>query len=409
MHPRLYEGPRMVKPPIVQIAGMLRARSAGIDDRCLDLDRRRGRPAPVPAAERRRLGRAALARHGPDQRPLVGRRRRCTEPSEIDTEDYDAEGDGQPRRSAKALRFWGRPDAELARRRKELQRLRRPGRGRRPRATGSRSTLPGAAPERAADPDRHRAPTSRPREPGTAADSAAAASSPAPSWRGARSPRRAGAARRSSAGMPAPGRHRALTRRSFLLRTGGLALSVYGASLLSRRRSPRASPRRRAAGQGARLGLPRGRHRRALDALAGRRRRLPAAAPAAAAARPERGRPGPRTRACSGIPRRRRCISSTARARSRSSRAIGYAGRRSVALHLPPLLGGRRARPADANTGWLGRLLDVVGTDDNPLAGPLAGRLARRRASPPRRSRSRRPGGPATTSGHRASGAMSRS
>ena len=31
MHPALYEGPRMVKPPIVQIAGMLRARSAGID------------------------------------------------------------------------------------------------------------------------------------------------------------------------------------------------------------------------------------------------------------------------------------------------------------------------------------------------------------------------------------------
>lgn len=32
MHPALYQGPRMVKPPIVQIAGMLRARKRGIDD-----------------------------------------------------------------------------------------------------------------------------------------------------------------------------------------------------------------------------------------------------------------------------------------------------------------------------------------------------------------------------------------
>lgn len=31
MHPLLYEGPRMIKPPIVQIAGMLRARGTGID------------------------------------------------------------------------------------------------------------------------------------------------------------------------------------------------------------------------------------------------------------------------------------------------------------------------------------------------------------------------------------------
>jgi uncharacterized protein (DUF1800 family) len=30
MHPLFYEGPRMVKPPVVQIAGMLRARQAGI-------------------------------------------------------------------------------------------------------------------------------------------------------------------------------------------------------------------------------------------------------------------------------------------------------------------------------------------------------------------------------------------
>ena len=30
-HPQLYNGPRMVKPPVVYLAGMLRARRRGID------------------------------------------------------------------------------------------------------------------------------------------------------------------------------------------------------------------------------------------------------------------------------------------------------------------------------------------------------------------------------------------
>ena len=41
---------------------------------------------------------------------------------------------------------------------------------------------------------------------------------------------------------------------------------------------------------------------------------------------------------------------------------------RPVALHLPPLLGGRRDERA-APTGWLGRYLDRAGTPDNPLQG----------------------------------------
>ena len=86
LHPALYEGPRMIKPPIVQIAGLLRGRKTRDLDRQLDLARRRRRPAPLRPAERRRLGRGALARHGsalgplerrgPDHRCLRGRGRR---------------------------------------------------------------------------------------------------------------------------------------------------------------------------------------------------------------------------------------------------------------------------------------------------------------------------------------------
>ncbi len=70
LHPELHTGPRMVKPPIVQIAGMLRGRKSGITTDALDLDRRRCRPAPVPPTERLRLGRDALARHRSPRRPL---------------------------------------------------------------------------------------------------------------------------------------------------------------------------------------------------------------------------------------------------------------------------------------------------------------------------------------------------
>ncbi len=115
--------------------------------------------------------------------------------------------------------------------------------------------------------------------------------------------------------MPAPA-GTGLSRRSFLLRTGGLALSVYGASLLS----PRAfvdGIAEAASSQGKVLVsvfLEGG-----IDALSvlspvndDTYRQL-AADPAPRSGR--RARPGPRTRGCSGIRRRSRCISCTARAR----------------------------------------------------------------------------------------------
>ena len=49
--------------------------------------------------------------------------------------------------------------------------------------------------------------------------------------------------------------------------------------------------------------------------------------------------------------------------------AVGYYEPRPVALHLAPLLGGRRRCSRSEVTGWMGRLLDVIGTPDNPLQG----------------------------------------
>ena len=65
----------MVKPPVVHIAGLLRALGRGIDtDAWMWLIEPRG-PAALLPAERRRLGRHALARHGDLPRALVDRRR----------------------------------------------------------------------------------------------------------------------------------------------------------------------------------------------------------------------------------------------------------------------------------------------------------------------------------------------
>ena len=74
--PEFYEGPRMVKPPVVLAAGpAARARQAD-HRRALGLAVRRRRPAPLLPAGRRRLGRQALARHEHDPRALGHRQLR---------------------------------------------------------------------------------------------------------------------------------------------------------------------------------------------------------------------------------------------------------------------------------------------------------------------------------------------
>ena len=62
-HPLFYEGARMVIPPVVYCAGLLRALAADRSDQRLGLDRRADRPAAVRAAQRRRLGLHPLAGH----------------------------------------------------------------------------------------------------------------------------------------------------------------------------------------------------------------------------------------------------------------------------------------------------------------------------------------------------------
>ena len=76
MSPDLYQGPPMVKPPVVHLPGMLRAARPPHRHRSLDLALRPGRTGPLLASQRLRLGRHALARHLADAGPLEHRRLR---------------------------------------------------------------------------------------------------------------------------------------------------------------------------------------------------------------------------------------------------------------------------------------------------------------------------------------------
>ena len=189
------------------------------------------------------------------------------------------------------------------------------------------------------------------------------------------------------------GRHRPLRGARSCSAAARLALSVYGASLLS----PRAfvegiAEGRREPGQGARLRLPRGRHRRALGALAGRRRQLPAAAADAAAGARRRTDVdrGPAPAVASR--RRRRSTSSTARARSRSSR--GSATRTPTSPTSPRATTGRSASSASTRTpaGSGACSTPSAATTTRCRASRSTARC--RRASRPRGSRWRRPGAP---------------
>lgn len=109
-HPAFYEGPRMVKPPIVLIAGMLRARRRGIDtDSWVWISDQSGQrlfdpPNVAGWDEERWLDTARL-----NGRWIAASR--STSLVQADTEDYDAEE--SPRQAlSKALKFWGDPSLD---------------------------------------------------------------------------------------------------------------------------------------------------------------------------------------------------------------------------------------------------------------------------------------------------------
>ena len=107
MHPSLYEGPRMIKPPIVQIAGMLRARKSGITTDAWswisdDAGQRLFRPPNVAGWDEERWL---------DTARLGGRwsaAAQSTDESEADEENYDAKETAKEA-VTKAMRFWGTP------------------------------------------------------------------------------------------------------------------------------------------------------------------------------------------------------------------------------------------------------------------------------------------------------------
>ena len=159
-----------------------------------------------------------------------------------------------------------------------------------------------------------------------------------------------------------------LDRRSFVARRArARALRLRRAACCSLVRGGHRAGRARPGAAGARLRLPARRRRRALGprtrrstrttASCARRSRSPDAGPAFAEDARLRWHPS---------------LAPLATLHG-EGKVIGHAGGRlhaprPVALHVAPLLGGRGDRRAAA-TGWLGRYLDHVGTDDNPLQG----------------------------------------
>ena len=184
------------------------------------------RPDAVRAAERGRLGRHALDRHRDVARPLDGGELRARGPHARPRPGEDeatrrSRSRARPRRSTPRTRFWGRPTLTRATRAELVGFAQRAARS--PHRAVAAGVLRDPAPERAADADRHLPRPAHELMAHHCRDYARTAQLRAPP---------APACPRSSPGMPAPA-GTGLSRRSFLLRSAGLALSVYGAGRLA--------------------------------------------------------------------------------------------------------------------------------------------------------------------------------
>ena len=123
-HPHLYDpARRMVKPPVVQVAGMLRAVGRGDRHDRLGLDLRGRRPVPVHAAERLRLGRHALAGHRHLPQPLADGAVHLR-PGAARSRQGPPRPRTPPSWSTAPIAFWGSP-GDLAHRARRPRALRR--------------------------------------------------------------------------------------------------------------------------------------------------------------------------------------------------------------------------------------------------------------------------------------------
>ena len=111
MHPALYQGPRMVKPPVVQIAGMLRARREGVQRESWiwisdDAGQRLFQPPNVAGwDEDRWLDTARVSGRWSAAANVVDGQR-------VDDDNY-SETESAAKAVQKALRFWGNPTLTL--------------------------------------------------------------------------------------------------------------------------------------------------------------------------------------------------------------------------------------------------------------------------------------------------------
>ena len=365
-HPLLYNGPRMVKPPVVYLAGMLRARRRGIDTEAWTwLSNQAGQQLFYPPNvagwdDTRWLDTASfLARWN-----LAGRVLRPSVLKGDDKAPLNAE-----KLLDRALAFWGRP--RLTPPTQARAEVVRPPRDQRRRPEVEEGAVPAADRERAAPPDR--------RLPGPADQlmphhdctehSRSALLRKAVAQAGAGLPD-------IEPGMPLPA-GTGLDRRSFIARSVGLAVAVYGATALTPRALDHGIAQALAAGpagHGARHGLPRRRHRLAVRPLPVRRSRVPPAAPEARARR-TRGSSSRRTRACAGIrpPPAFHTLHAEGKLAVLPGRRVHE--RRPVALHVAPLLGGRRHRSAAPD-----RLARPLPRPRRQGRQPAPGREPRRRA-----------------------------
>ena len=401
--PAFYRGPAMVKPPVVYIAGLLRARRRGVDtsDWSWIVRPRRAaalRPPNVAGWDDDRwLDTSTFRGRWIAANEIAGY-------DAIDDEAPTAPTESPKEAVRKALALLGRPGAQ----RHDPQdagALRRRRRRRRRPPTGSRT------PSALLRQNALRMLIATSPEMQTLLRSDEMGCNHCDEFSRAQLLRRAAAeAGRGlpaiEPGMPAPA-GTGLNRRSFLLRSSAAMLSVYGASKL--RLGDLEDGIAKAAGSNDRVlvsvfldgGVD------SLSVLA------PTTDPTYRVAAPEPGPAGDAGTAFTEDPRLRWHPAAAAfddlhrEGKVSVAPAIGYEPR-PVALHLAPLLGGRRpARERDHRLARPPARPDRDGRQ--PAPGPLAGRVAVAGARHRRRSRWRRSTGPPTTSGRGACGARSRS